>query len=114
MRNTCWIIYSLYYLKQFYHIPAISSVLYSSNLRFRQGERVPVFNTLGRCEPPKLKTTKFDSQEIPLSYTYGVDILKDGYFVLTQCTRLTERRTDRHTDRYVPSRTRRDTVRRAR
>jgi len=45
---------------------------------------VPVFNILG--------TTKFGSQETRLiALLYGVDILTDSYFVLLQCTHLTDR-----------------------
>jgi len=55
---------------------------------------VPVFNTLVRGEPPKLRTTKLGSQEtrrIPL--LYDVDILTEDYFVLSRSTRLTDRQT---------------------
>ena len=34
-----------------------------------------------------------------IALSYGVEISIDYYFVLSQCTRLTDRQTDRHTDR---------------
>ena len=43
---------------------------------------------------------KFGSQETRRNYlSQGVDILTDDYVVLSQRTRLTDRRTDRQTDR---------------
>jgi len=50
---------------------------------------------------PKLKTTKFSLRKLKTSFnqSYGVDTLTHDYFVLSQCTRLTDGQTDRQTER---------------
>ena len=34
-----------------------------------------------------------------IALSYGIDIFTDDYFVLSQCTHLTDRQTERQTDR---------------
>ena len=41
-------------------------------------------------------SVSYEQEGIPLAY--GVDILTDDYFVLSQSMRLTDRQTDRQTD----------------
>ena len=74
---------------------------YWSNLRLRQG--VPVFNTLVWGRTPKLRTTKFNSQETrKISLSYGIDISADDYFVLSQSTRLTDERKEKVDSKSAP------------
>jgi len=65
-------------------------------MRFRQG--LPVFNTVVRGDPlnsgPRNLAFKRRS---PLSY--GVDILTDDYYILSQSMRLPDRRRDGLTER---------------
>jgi len=39
-----------------------------------------------------------------IALSYSIDIFADDYFILSQCTRLTDRRTDGRTDRQTEGR----------
>ena len=59
-----------------------------SNLRFRPGRGTHSF-----------RTTKFGLMKLETSYSRPIALFTDEYFVLSQCTRLTDTHTDRQTDR---------------
>jgi len=71
---------------------------YWSNMRFRRV--VSVFNTLVRGVPLNSGPRKFASRNYRNTAAWsGVDILRDDYFVLSQRTRLTDRRNSRQQER---------------
>ena len=81
--------------------PSVESIQTSSSTHSKGSVAVdsfrPVFNTLVRGEPVNTRTTKFGLKK--LDKRYGVDIFTYGYFVLSGCTRLTDRGwTDGQTD----------------
>ena len=68
---------------------------------------VPLFATLVRGEPlnsgPRNTAWLQPEETRNIALSYGVHIFTDNYLVLSQCTRLTDRQTDRQT--YVDSKT---------
>ena len=73
---------------------------YWSYLRFQQGAHTHSGWT------PKFRTTEFWLQETrTTTLSYGIDILTDDYFILSQCMRLTDRQTDVNS-KSVPNRVR--------